>query len=290
VKPGISDQLIASTVVRNVAQTTDAAGEPAGVGGNLHRPADIDVVFTAESVLIAAGSAAPGSENCSFATVSRGGNVEDDAPGACGFALAGDSAGGDAELGPLADNGGPTPTIPLLPGSVAIDAGLCGPVSYITRGTDQRGWKRPLTGCDAGAFEVEATAPGLATAEQPPPISSRPDELAGPPVRPSGPAAKRARSASAGFAARRMAAPKLAFTLARPARVSVRVQQFGRGRVRGRGTLGLGRLGKGRHVVVLPARIARRTLAPGRYRLTVTATAAGRTRRVRAATVTLAPR
>jgi CSLREA domain-containing protein len=66
-----------------------------------------------------------------------------------------------AKLGPLANNGGPTQTIALLPGSPAIDAG-----SQATPGsgkgacekTDQRGKTRPIAGagrpiCDIGAFE-----------------------------------------------------------------------------------------------------------------------------------------
>jgi len=60
-------------------------------------------------------------------------------------------------LGPLADNGGPTRTIALGLGSVAIDAGSCLQV------TDQRGLPRPGTGgtlCDSGAFELQGdTAP-----------------------------------------------------------------------------------------------------------------------------------
>jgi hypothetical protein len=65
----------------------------------------------------------------------------------------------DPLLGPLADNGGPTQTHALLPGSPAIDAALlanCPP-------TDQRGVIRPQgTGCDIGAFELEdTTAPTI---------------------------------------------------------------------------------------------------------------------------------
>ena len=54
------------------------------------------------------------------------------------------------------DNGGPTPTIALLPASPAIDAGnpACPPPD-----TDQRGFVRPqFTSCDSGAFEFEGLA------------------------------------------------------------------------------------------------------------------------------------
>ncbi len=55
-------------------------------------------------------------------------------------------------LGPLADNGGPTFTQALLPGSPALDAGIA--VAGVT--TDQRGGSRPSTGAtDIGAFEVQ---------------------------------------------------------------------------------------------------------------------------------------
>ena len=53
----------------------------------------------------------------------------------------------------LADNGGLTQTIALVPGSPAIDAGAATCVP-----TDQRGVTRPQgPACDIGAFEVEAT-------------------------------------------------------------------------------------------------------------------------------------
>lgn len=62
-------------------------------------------------------------------------------------------------LGALASNGGPTPTHALLPGSVAIDAG----VTIAGLPTDQRGVMRPDGGApDIGAFElvqVPAAAP-----------------------------------------------------------------------------------------------------------------------------------
>jgi len=63
---------------------------------------------------------------------------------------------GDPMLGPLADNGGPTMTHALLPGSPAIDAV---PEDACTLAVDQRGVPRSFavtsydTPCDIGAFE-----------------------------------------------------------------------------------------------------------------------------------------
>lgn len=70
----------------------------------------------------------------------------------------------DPLLGSLADNGGPTLTHLLLPGSPAIDAGDPGACldGTLTDSVDQRGVTRPIDGdrvgeaiCDIGAVEVE---------------------------------------------------------------------------------------------------------------------------------------
>jgi len=62
----------------------------------------------------------------------------------------------DPRLGPLQDNGGPTQTHALLPGSAAIDR--C--VNNCTVTTDQRGVPRPQGDhCDIGAYEAEPQPP-----------------------------------------------------------------------------------------------------------------------------------
>ena len=80
--------------------------------------------------------------------ISQGHNLFSDTPEA---ALAPtDLVNADPLLGSLADNGGPTMTMALLPGSPAIDAGVA--VPGVT--TDQRGVPRPQGAApDIGAFE-----------------------------------------------------------------------------------------------------------------------------------------
>jgi predicted outer membrane repeat protein len=62
----------------------------------------------------------------------------------------------DPLLGPLQDNGGPTFTLALLPGSPALDAGGSSDPSLHVPGTDQRGYLRVFNGQpDIGAFEFQ---------------------------------------------------------------------------------------------------------------------------------------
>lgn len=102
-----------------------------------------------KSSLMAYNSAANCSNNSGNGTlISLGFNLDDD--GTCGTEET------DAQLGlnsnGLQNNGGPTPTVALQSGSVAIDyvgVSACPPPS-----TDQRGLNRPQgASCDAGAFE-----------------------------------------------------------------------------------------------------------------------------------------
>ncbi|MFH2101880.1 MAG: right-handed parallel beta-helix repeat-containing protein [Chloroflexota bacterium] len=84
-----------------------------------------------------------------------------DTTGTCGGILVNLT---DIRLGPLADNGGPTQTHALLPGSVAIDI-----VNRLCLPTDQRGITRPFgQKCDAGAYEfTDATLPMMNTTGTP---------------------------------------------------------------------------------------------------------------------------
>jgi hypothetical protein len=76
-----------------------------------------------------------------------------DGDDSCGFTRATDITNTDPLLGPLANNGGPTQTMALLPGSPAIDKG--GTAANGCLATDQRGVTRPQgPACDIGAFEA----------------------------------------------------------------------------------------------------------------------------------------
>jgi hypothetical protein len=86
--------------------------------------------------------------NCSGAVTSFGYNLVSD--GTCSATATGDVASTAPGLGALANNGGPTLTHLLLPGSAAISTGKPGCAS-----TDQRGTARPSGGaCDKGAVEI----------------------------------------------------------------------------------------------------------------------------------------
>lgn len=111
-----------------------------------------DPVDITNSLITGAGFACSG-------TFTGGGNVSTDedaiCPGTAGIAPA------DLRLAPLADNGGSTDTVRLLPGIPAIDAGEAAACTA----TDQRGATRPKgQRCDAGAYELDPTTSTTLTA------------------------------------------------------------------------------------------------------------------------------
>ncbi|MDX6650466.1 MAG: hypothetical protein QOJ97_2417 [Solirubrobacteraceae bacterium] len=122
---------------------------------------------TLTASIVAGGDAAAG-PNCAGAGgfASGGSNLEDAAT--CGLAGAGDLTGMDPQLGPLADNGGPTPTRALAPTSPAVDA-VQGAAATACPGSDQRGTRRPqLARCDIGSFELVPPPPS--PPPPPPPV------------------------------------------------------------------------------------------------------------------------
>jgi hypothetical protein len=119
---------------------------------------------------IAAGNTAPNGPDLTASFATGGHNLIGTTSGATIPLTTGDIVNPTPLLGALGSYGGPTQTIPLLPGSPAIDAGddaVCAstttPVGAAVSGEDQRGISRPFgTHCDIGAFEnaVPTALPG----------------------------------------------------------------------------------------------------------------------------------
>jgi hypothetical protein len=151
---------IANYGVLSVTNSTFSGNQaPAGDGGAIQSAAPSTVTNS-----IFANSTGG---NCSGSIVNGGYNISDDST--CGFgsstAVNGKTIGDDvsdsdlalASAG-LANNGGPTETIALEPGSYALDAI---PIADCPS-TDQRGDPRPAPGhnaCDIGAFELQDAVP-----------------------------------------------------------------------------------------------------------------------------------
>jgi CSLREA domain-containing protein len=118
------------------------------------------------NTIIANNTSSAGPGNCNVQDMiiqSAGHNLDSD--GSCFLTATGDLPKHNPLLGPLADNGGPTDTQALLPGSPAIDAGAAdGCPQY-----DQRGVPRPHgAGCDIGAYErVAGSTPSTRTRARP---------------------------------------------------------------------------------------------------------------------------
>jgi hypothetical protein len=96
--------------------------------------------------------------NCDGTLKSNGYNLSGD--DSCSFHSTGDLNDTSPDLGRLRNNGGPTKTLALLPGSPAIDSGNpsgCTDSKGHLLKTDQRGKPRPdkgdTGGCDRGAYE-----------------------------------------------------------------------------------------------------------------------------------------
>jgi predicted outer membrane repeat protein len=112
-----------------------------------------------KATIIANNTDIQGNPDCAGPISSAGFNLIETISGACDITGITDSniTGVDPMLGLLGDNGGPTQTHALLPGSAAINAG---PEDCPPPATDQRGVSRPRGGiCDIGAYEFEGPFP-----------------------------------------------------------------------------------------------------------------------------------
>jgi hypothetical protein len=154
-------QIATSTLSGNSATRSGGAIHNNGVGGS----ANVEI----GSTILKAGASGGNIANASGTVSSDSYNLASDDGG--GF-LTGtaDHINTDPMLGPLQDNGGPTFTHALLPGSPAIDKGA----NLSGYPTDQRGFPRMVDrpcianspggdGTDIGAFEVQQPCPVAAS-------------------------------------------------------------------------------------------------------------------------------
>jgi CSLREA domain-containing protein len=145
--------LFTTNSILTITNSTIVSNTAGHVGGGLYA---ITTTATLRNTIIANSLSGGDCSLASGTSVSGGYNLVEDS--SCGF-----TGGTDPLLGPLLDNGGPTLTHALLPGSPAIDAGdpaNCGDL------TDQRGYLRSVDGngdgvarCDIGAFEFGSFMP-----------------------------------------------------------------------------------------------------------------------------------
>jgi len=146
-----------STVINNDADHD--RDELGGIGGGVYADPVARLVVT--NTLIAGNTIldAPIDDDCNGTLEVYGWNLFGETQG-CTFTGNGETARGavsPASIGPLQDNGGPTMTHALLPGSEAIGTTTlqgCIDETGAPLATDQRGFPR-VTGarCDVGAFE-----------------------------------------------------------------------------------------------------------------------------------------
>jgi hypothetical protein len=156
----VTIDLASSTVTGNSAQ-----GATASAGGGLHLEASAGTTRTTIRNTILSGNLG-GNPECAavlpssggvISIISQGFNIFGSTMGCTIAAGQGDISSTDTLLGPLAENGGPTQTHALLPGSVAIDGG--NPAGCLGQNggslpEDQRGMPRVSNGrCDIGAYE-----------------------------------------------------------------------------------------------------------------------------------------
>ncbi len=251
---------------------TGLAGFSGGLGG----------LFAGSSLLANSVVAGNANADCSPGTLDGGHNFTYPAA-SCPGTIA------DPVLAPLADNGGPTMTQALLPGSPLIDAVPAGPDCA---GTDQRGIVRPQgPACDSGAYEVEVSIPPGPPGDTPT-ADTQPPAFLSASIRPATFAVNLRGRRETPVATRTRKGTTFRFRLSEDARVVFAIQRAKPGRrVKRRCVkptrsnrsrpkctrfVAAGRFAvnatAGANVKKFSGRIGRRALKPGRYRATLRAT------------------
>jgi predicted outer membrane repeat protein len=143
-------------ILDNSTVSGNTAGESSAGGGIYNEDEDGASVSLANTII--ARNDAPVGPDISGGFASRGFNLLGNTEGNTG-ATANDLINIDPLLGPLQDNGGSSPTMALLPGSLAIEHGdpAFDPGAFTPEMTaDQRGGPRLIEGrLDIGAYEAE---------------------------------------------------------------------------------------------------------------------------------------
>jgi CSLREA domain-containing protein len=149
---GGGDVVIVNSTITDNHGIKGGGGVTAGQGYAPVSPAVALGKMTLQNTIVAGNTSEAGEGNCHVKDQiieSLGHNIDTD--GTCFLTAPGDLPKTDPKLGPLADNGGPTRTQALLPGSPGIDGGGAEGCPK----TDQRGTARPQgAACDIGAFEA----------------------------------------------------------------------------------------------------------------------------------------
>ncbi|MEZ6091000.1 MAG: DUF11 domain-containing protein [Pirellulaceae bacterium] len=134
-----------------IANSTISGNSAGSSGGGVYNAVASSSAFTIDNTIIA-GSIAGGDIVDGPVNLSGTNNLIQDGNIPSGLS---NSVTGDPMLGPLQDNGGPTPTHALSVGSPAIDAGDDTIATSAGLTTDQRGEARFDGTVDIGAFELE---------------------------------------------------------------------------------------------------------------------------------------
>ncbi len=159
------------TVVNSTFSSNSA---PSGNGGGIENTVSYSSA-TLKGTILASSTGGNCASQRPAAFTDRGYNISDDTT--CGFSKTGSADNGDGVdpmlASGLVNNGGPTETIALKSGSVAIAQIPTMPADYCTDAsgnpltTDQRGYGRPAPGqtdCCIGAYEFDAVPTPSATA------------------------------------------------------------------------------------------------------------------------------
>jgi uncharacterized repeat protein (TIGR01451 family)/CSLREA domain-containing protein len=150
------------------------SGNDANAGGDLERfdapgGSQSGALSVADTIIAAAARGG----NCDGGMTDAGNNI--DSAGDCGLIPAGTSLiAVDPLIGPLADNGGPTDTHLLQPGSPAIEGGAACATTHDQRGVNRADDAHHTgVGCDIGAYEaIQTTDLAITNSGSPNPVAA----------------------------------------------------------------------------------------------------------------------